>query len=145
MCDVVAGQWLSVYDGVIVTDPSALEVEPVVALDEAWESGAWQWDDTRRSAFANDLDDRRTLQAVTSEIEAAQGSSDPSTWIPTKAAAVCTYLADWLAVKARWGLTMDQSEAGAIRTQLEERCPVARPSPRGHRDGSLTLRARRGA
>ena len=36
---------------------------------------------------------------------------------------VCTYLADWIAIKARWELSMDQSEFGRTRNVLAERCP----------------------
>jgi len=41
-CQVAAGEWLSVYDRVTVTDPALLQVDHVVALDEAWDSGAWR-------------------------------------------------------------------------------------------------------
>ena len=122
-CQVVAGEWLSVYDRVTVTDPALLQVDHVVALDEAWDSGAWRWDGVRRADFANDLDDPRTLRAVTIATNAAKGSADPSNWLPPNEAQVCTYLSDWIAIKARWDLSIDESEAGRIRNVLTERCP----------------------
>ena len=137
VCRVKAGRWLSVYDGVTVTDPTALEVDHVVALEEAWDSGAWQWHDMRRASFANDLLDSRTLRPVTSATNQAKGNADPSNWIPPNESYVCTFLSDWIAIKARWGLTMDQSEAGRLRNLLTERCadqtvapwPAAEPWP----------------
>ncbi len=48
-CNVGTEQWLSVYDGAPVTDPVLLQVDHVVALDEAWDSGAWRWDGARRA------------------------------------------------------------------------------------------------
>jgi hypothetical protein len=36
---------------------------------------------------------------------------------------VCTYLADWVSIKARWGLSMDESEFGRISNLLTDRCP----------------------
>ncbi len=122
-CGVLAGQWLSVYDGVTVTHPAVLEVDHVVALKEAWDSGAWQWDVARRAEFANDLVDARTLRAVTAHSNASKGQADPSNWLPSNEAFVCTYLADWIAIKARWELSMDQSEFGRIGNVLGERCP----------------------
>jgi hypothetical protein len=122
-CHVVAGDWLSVYDGETVTDPAELEVDHVVALKEAWDSGAWQWDTARRAAFANDVEDPRTLRAVTGPSNSAKGSADPSNWMPPDEASWCGYLADWVAIKARWQLTLDQSEAGRIRNLLTDRCP----------------------
>ncbi|MCA1844109.1 MAG: HNH endonuclease family protein [Actinobacteria bacterium] len=53
-CRVVAGDWVSPYDGVTVTSPAELEIDHVVALAEAWDSGAAGWTTERRQAFAND-------------------------------------------------------------------------------------------
>ena len=49
-----AGGWLSIYDGHASDDPTTLEMDHVVALAEAWRSGAWAWDLETRRAFAND-------------------------------------------------------------------------------------------
>ena len=64
-CAVVAGDWYSRYDGATWTDPAELEIDHVVALKEAWDSGGWAWDDARLTAFGNDVDDVRSLVAVT--------------------------------------------------------------------------------
>ena len=112
-----------------MTDPAALEVDHVVALKEAWDSGAWQWDDARRAEFANDLVDARTLRAVTAASNQSKGEADPSNWLPPNEAFVCTYLADWIAIKARWELSMDQSEFGRIRNVITERCPEQTIAP----------------
>jgi len=122
-CHVLAGRWLSVYDDVTTTDPTLLDIDHVVALKEAWDSGAWRWGDQRRDDFANDLLDVRTLRAVTRVANQSKGDADPSNWLPPNEAFVCQYLADWIAIKVRWGLSMDQSEAGRIRNVLTERCP----------------------
>jgi hypothetical protein len=115
-----AWRWVSVYDGVVIDDASALEVDHVVSLKEAWDSGAWGWEVDTRIGFANDLTDPRTLAAVTTASNQAKGDRDPSNWIPT--ANLCTYLADWVSIKHRWGLTMDESEHGRIRNLLNDQC-----------------------
>ena len=122
-CAVVAGDWYSRYDGLTWSDPAELEIDHVVALKEAWDSGAWAWDDARLTAFGNDVDDVRSLVAVTGAENQAKSDKDPSNWIPSNADAVCTYLADWTSIKARWGLSMDESEHGRIRNLLTDRCP----------------------
>jgi hypothetical protein len=122
-CDVIAGDWLSVYDGTVVTDPSEIEVDHVVALKEAWDSGAWAWTPEQRRAFANDLTDPRTLRAVNRSANGDKGASDPANWMPSQQDYWCTYLGDWVAIKVRWGLSMDQSEFGRIRNIVRERCP----------------------
>lgn len=122
-CTVIAGDWYSRYDGLTWSDPAEVQIDHVVALKEAWDSGAWAWDDARLTAFGNDVDDARSLVVVTGSENSAKGEKDPSNWIPPNADAVCTYLADWTAIKARWGLSMDESEHGRIRNLLTDRCP----------------------
>jgi hypothetical protein len=121
-CVVVAGDWHSVYDDVRWSDPGAVTIDHMVPLKEAWDSGAWEWDQTWRVALGNDLQDPRTLRAVTAEVNQDKGDADPSNWLPPNEAWVCTYVSDWVAIKARWGLSMDQSEHGRLRNLLEGEC-----------------------
>ena len=121
-CTVVAGDWYSVYDGVTYDQPSELEVDHVVALKEAWDSGAWQWSIPRLEAFANDIDDVRSLRAVSSHTNRSKSDKDPSNWLPPNADDVCRYVGDWVAIKARWHLSIDTSEYGRIRNVLRGPC-----------------------
>jgi hypothetical protein len=121
-CYVVAGDWYSKYDGKTLSDRSDVDIDHVVALKEAWESGAWAWSMSQRQAFANDLTDRRTLIAVTDRVNASKSDKDPSNWMPPLKSYWCTYLGDWISVKARWGLSMDQSEFGRIKNLLASDC-----------------------
>jgi hypothetical protein len=122
-CQVIAGEWLSPYDGVAFIDLVRVEVDHVVALKEAWDSGAWAWSGEQRIAFANDVTDSRTLRVVSASSNRAKGDADPSNWLPPQQSDWCRYLGDWVAIKARWQLAMDQSEAGRIRNVLKSRCP----------------------
>jgi hypothetical protein len=60
----IAGSWRSVYDGVTTTKASSFDIDHVVALKEAWDSGAWKWTPARRQGYANDLGNARSLRAV---------------------------------------------------------------------------------
>jgi hypothetical protein len=122
LCAFRGGTWYSAYDGVTTTDPRVLEIDHVVALKEAWDSGAFAWDDARLVAFANDLTDDRTLLAVTAASNQQKSDKDPSNWLPALAAAQCPFIGDWLAIKARWGLTMDPSEHERVRNLLLRPC-----------------------
>ena len=121
-CKVITGDWYSPYDGLKHTDPSDIDIDHVVALKEAWDSGAHAWSAALRQRFANDLTDRRTLIAVTDSVNRSKSDRDPSNWLPPNRAYVCDYLGLWVAVKARWGLSMDQSEAGRVRKLLASEC-----------------------
>ncbi len=111
----MVGDWYSVYDDVWVTEPSRLDIDRVVALKEAWDSGAREWDAATREAFVNDVDDSRSLIAVTAESNRSKGEADPSNWLPPNRDDHLRYIAVWVVVKARWELSMDQSEYGRIR------------------------------
>ena len=121
-CKVIEGDWLSPYDNVTHTNPSELDIDHMIPLKEAWDSGAWAGSMSQRQAFANDLTDRRTLIAVTDRVNASKSDKDPSNWMPPLKSYWCTYLGDWISVKARWGLSMDQSEFGRIKNLLASDC-----------------------
>ena len=121
-CIPIPGVWRSAYDRADVTDPSGLDVDHLVSLKEAWDSGAWAWTPERRIAYANDLTDGRTLIAVSAASNRSKGDRDPSNWIPEDVDALCPFIADWIAVKARWSMTMDQSEHGRLGNLIDDRC-----------------------
>ena len=121
-CFVYAGDWVSRYDGMRLSDRSAVDIDHVVALKEAWDSGAWAWSAAMRTAFANDTSDTRSLVAVSASSNRSKSDKDPSNWLPPRKAVVCGYLADWVAIKARWRLSMDASEHGRIRNVLTRSC-----------------------
>ncbi|MFZ9483236.1 MAG: excalibur calcium-binding domain-containing protein [Ilumatobacteraceae bacterium] len=121
-CAVREGDWYSSYDGLTWTDPSEIDIDHVVALSEAWRSGAWQWSAVTREAFANDLTDERTLIAVTDSTNSSKGDDDPSDWLPPRDADTCRFVGDWLSVKLRWDLSVDPDEHDAIESLLEGQC-----------------------
>ena len=121
-CKVIAGDWVSPYDGARWSDPTDIDIDHVVALKEAWDSGAWAWSDATRNAYANDTSDKRTLLAVTDRVNQQKSAKDPSNWVPPLKSYLCTYLGNWISIKARWNLSMDQSEWGRIKNLLNSSC-----------------------
>ncbi|MGA1763920.1 MAG: GmrSD restriction endonuclease domain-containing protein [Ilumatobacteraceae bacterium] len=121
-CFVVEADWLSPYDGRKSSDRTSMDIDHTVALKEAWDSGAWQWNLEQRTAYANDTSDPRTLVAVSASSNRSKGDRDPSNWMPQLRGFWCTYSANWIAVKARWGLSMDQSEWGRLNNVLSGTC-----------------------
>ncbi|HSW42793.1 MAG TPA: HNH endonuclease family protein [Patescibacteria group bacterium] len=119
----VSGSWRSAYDGVTTTQASSFDVDHVVALKEASDSGAWAWAPARRRAFANDLGDSRSLRAVSASSNRSKSDRDPAQWLPPLASFHCTYATDWVAVKVRWRLSVDSREHAALRRILTA-CPA---------------------
>jgi hypothetical protein len=121
-CRLTGGRWLSYYDNATWTDPADLDIDHLVPLAEAWDSGARAWTTAQRRGYANDLGDPRDLVAVTDNVNQAKGDQDPATWMPSYPPARCRYVDEWVAVKIRWRLTVDTAEKTAL-TSLAAGCP----------------------
>lgn len=115
-CYLSGGKWKSPYDGKVFTNPTGLDIDHMVPLAEAWRSGAWAWTAAQRMEYANDLDDSRTLLAVTASLNRSKSDKDVAQWLPPKAQ--CTYISNWIAVKSRFDLTVDSVEAEFLRTKI---------------------------
>lgn len=123
-----SGKWLSRYDNKTITISSKLDIDHLVPLKEAWESGASFWSSKERTAFANDLSFAGSLIAVPASTNRAKADRDPSTWLPANVSFRCTYAVTWVQVKYRWSLSIDESEFKALRTQLAT-CPKSKKYP----------------
>ncbi|MBU6280421.1 MAG: DUF1524 domain-containing protein [Actinomycetales bacterium] len=125
-CEVIGGRWVSLYDGSVVSDASALDIDHVVALSEAWDSGAWRWNAGRRARFANDLGYPLALFAVTAGSNRSKSDQDPAEWVPE--AGRCRFAKAWIGVKFRWRLAVDSRERMALQ-QLLRGCSVGMRVP----------------
>ncbi|MFC9682475.1 HNH endonuclease family protein [Streptomyces sp. NPDC056948] len=121
-CRLSGGRWWSYYDARWVTEAGSLDVDHMVPLAEAWDSGASQWTAQRREAYANDLDALTSLIAVTAASNRSKADKDPAEWLPPAAGVTCRYTSEWVATKLRWGLSADTVEFEAL-TRLAQDCP----------------------
>ncbi len=111
-CSLSGGRWFSYYDRLSWTNPSDVDIDHMVPLAEAWDSGARTWTTSVRQSYANDLGDSRSLVGVTDNVNQEKGDADPREWMPTYEK--CRYLREWVAVKHRWRLTVDSGEKSAL-------------------------------
>jgi len=81
-CDIRTGRWYSYYDNRTFTSASDLDIDHLVALAEAWDSGARRWTTDTRKRFANDLGDSRSLVAVSASSNRSKSDRDPAQWMP---------------------------------------------------------------
>jgi hypothetical protein len=116
-CRITGGTWVSPYNGKTYIKPLALDIDHLVPLGNAWLSGAKNWTDDQREAFANDLT-RPQLIAVDSADNRAKGDQDPSHWKPPSHDFWCAYAEDWISVKSYWKLTVTSSEKSALEDML---------------------------
>ncbi|MFD9794202.1 HNH endonuclease family protein [Streptomyces sp. NPDC059070] len=121
-CALTGGSWYSPYDNQYFDDARKLDIDHLVPLAEAWDSGASAWSAAEREAYANDLGADFALIAVSAASNRSKADQDPSTWLPPYADYRCHYVTDWVADKTRWGLDIDPAEQAALADVLS-RCP----------------------
>ncbi|PWI05427.1 HNH endonuclease [Streptomyces sp. NWU339] len=121
-CRLTGGVWWSYYDQTWVTSASGLDIDHMVPLAESWDSGASAWTAERREAYANDQGAPASLVAVTARSNRSKADQDPAEWLPPAAAVHCRYVAEWVGTKLRWALTVDETEAAALRDAATD-CP----------------------
>jgi hypothetical protein len=112
-CTLSGGRWYSYYDRVSWTNAADVDIDHMVPLAEAWDSGARTWTTATRQAYANDLGDYRSLVGVTDNVNQAKGDQDVAEWLPQYDK--CRYLREYVAVKHRWRLTVDSAEKTAMQ------------------------------
>ncbi len=112
------GTWLSAYDASVVAASSELDIDHLVPLAEAWESGGHEWAAETWTRFANDRADPRSLIAVSAATNRSKGARDPAEWWPPSSSYRCQYAVDWIAVKTRWDLAVDADEQASLDVQL---------------------------
>jgi hypothetical protein len=116
-CKIVknTGSWYSPYDGATITSFSSLDVDHFVPLAESWDSGASKWDAAKREVYANDMEDAISLIAVSAGSNRSKSDQDPAEWLPTNIAYHCDYVRQWVQVKVRWSLTVDEKELKVLK------------------------------
>lgn len=123
-CVVTSGTFTEPYTGNAVTFAKAqawdVQIDHVVALSNAWQTGAQQLDATTRRAFANDP---LELLAVDGRTNLQKGDGDAATWLPPNRGFWCAYVARQIAVKARYHLWVTPPEHDAMARVLD-RCPA---------------------
>jgi len=116
---VRGGRWFSVYDNKWFLSSDQLQVDHLVPLEEAWNSGAWNWSDDQLKAFGNDLR-RPTLIVSSIDTNQSKGASDIAEWIPAEN--ICLYAQMWIVVKYRWTLSIDVAESVALQSLMRGNC-----------------------
>ncbi|WP_249666172.1 HNH endonuclease family protein [Nocardioides faecalis] len=129
-CVVAAGVLPDPYTGRAIRflrgqrTSAAVQIDHVVSLSDAWQTGAQRWGAATRTAFAGDP---LNLLAADGRSNAAKSDSDTATWLPPYKAFRCEYVARQVAVKARYGLWVKPAEKDAMARVLSG-CPT-QPAP----------------
>lgn len=124
-CQVLRGTLHDPYTGKTIgfvrgaKTSSAVQIDHVVAVSDAWQSGAQQLTKTKRVALYNDP---LELLAVDGPANQQKSDGDAATWLPSNKAFRCQYVARQIAVKAKYNLWVKPAEKAAMKTILSK-CP----------------------
>lgn len=116
-CKVLSGVLNDPYTGITVDfqrgpDTSDdIQIDHVVALSDAWQTGAQQMDPSARQNFANDP---LNLQTTLGWVNQEKGDGDAATWLPPNTSYRCTFVTRIVEVKAAYRLWVTQAEHDAI-------------------------------
>lgn len=125
-CKVKSGVLNDPYTGKVIhfkrgADTSAqVQIDHVVALENAWASGARNWDNTKRVQFGNDMEN---LLAVDGPANQEKGSASAAYWLPTNSEYRCTYISKQIHIKAKYELSVTSQEKRAMKAVLRN-CPA---------------------
>ncbi|GMA23890.1 hypothetical protein GCM10025864_16490 [Luteimicrobium album] len=119
-CTVASGVLHDPYTGRTIDfrrgpDSAAVQIDHVVALADAWQTGAQDWPAATRLAFANDP---ANLLAVDGPANQDKSADDASTWLPPNPGFRCVYVVRQLRVKAAYGLWVTRAEHDAMARTL---------------------------
>lgn len=107
------------YSGATVAGRRAIDIDHMVALGNAWASGAGALSAETRQALANDP---LNLTATSAHLNRQKGDADAATWLPPLRTEWCPYVARQVAVKATYRLSVTSAEHDRIADILTT-CP----------------------
>lgn len=122
-CVVLSGTFYDPYTGQSIEfqrgqdTSTAVQIDHVVALSDAWQKGAQQWDAQARLEFANDP---LNLMASDGPTNGSKGDKDAATWLPPNKSFRCEYVSRQTQVKAKYGAWMTKAEHDSIKRLLSK-------------------------
>lgn len=117
LTDPYSGETINFLRGVATS--SEIQIDHVVALSNAWQTGAFKLTLAQRTAFANDPSN---LLAVKGKLNSQKGDGDAATWLPPRKSYRCEYVTKQVLVKAKYGLWLTAPEKAAI-LKIVKSCP----------------------
>ena len=125
-CVVLSGMLVDRYSGETINflrgniTSMAVQIDHVVSLSNAWQTGAFKLSADQRKALANDP---LNLFAVKGRLNSQKGDGDAATWLPPLKSFRCAFVAQQIAVKAKYSLWVVPPEKAAMQLILEK-CPT---------------------
>ena len=139
-CVVLSGTLVDPYTGATIAfrkaQAAAVQIDHLVALQNAWVTGAFKWTEAKRTALATDP---LNLLAVDGPTNESKGAGDAATWLPPRKAFRYAYVARQVAVKVKYGAWITAAEHAAAQRVLatcpNQKLPQVKAIPLGDASG----------
>lgn len=116
-CSVVSGLWSDYYFDEKLRRASEIDIDHIVPLKHAHDSGASGWSSEQKAEFANDPEN---LVITNKSYNRKKGSKSLDRWLPVDIAYACKYYDDWMKIKKKYNLEVSQEELKSVDLR---KCP----------------------
>lgn len=138
-CTVDTGGWDDPYTARMHTSAKDIQIDHVVALKNAYMTGAHEWNFKKRCLYANFLGNSFHLLSVNGKENLKKSDSTPSGYVPPNKDFTCEFIKDWLHIKLIWSLRTTPKEQAAIMNIINDNLC----DPRGFIVSAIDLKVQR--
>lgn len=125
-CQIKSGTFFDYYTGNLIEYNSAtagggIDIDRIVAKEDAWNSGGFNWSMEQWRAYINDED---LLIATSASANRQKGSKNAAEWLPQNTEFHCRYAIMQIQIKYEYQLSVSEDEKLALRNILNNMCAV---------------------
>lgn len=118
-CTVRSGQWDDYYFDEELVLAKDVDIDHLVPLKNAHDSGGATWSESEKEKFANDEDN---LVITNRKHNRQKGSQGIDTWLPSDKNYACKYIKDWINIKKKYALRVSVAEQNSFDLLIKD-CP----------------------
>jgi Protein of unknown function (DUF1524) len=117
-CVVYKGKWQDYYFDEVLIDSRTVDIDHLIPLKHAHDSGGSDWSSEKKMRFANDPEN---LVITNKKYNRMKGAKTIAQWLPVDPSYTCKYVNDWIKIKNKYELTLSKDENLTIET-LRGKC-----------------------
>lgn len=126
-CKIKSGTFFDYYNGSIIEYNKAVsgggvDIDHIVAKEDAWNSGGFNWSAEEWRAYINDED---LLIATSASANRQKGGKNAAEWLPQNAGFHCRYAVMQIQIKYKYQLSVATDEKVTLRNILNTECLVS--------------------
>ena len=119
-CIVVEGKWQDYYFDETLLIGKQVDIDHLVPLKNAHDSGGSSWDEAKKEAFANDPEN---LVITNKKYNRTKSSKGIDKWLPVSLNYTCKYVKDFLHIKTKYKLELKSGETQTVDL-LKKKCGI---------------------